>query len=711
MGRRGKKELRVENVMIDEKVQKIRESFLPLRDKRIIIYGSGVVAKRVIEALSDFQIVGILDRTKPEGCVENIPILSWEDVDQNFADLLIIASSAKNCKEIYNRIVYACTYRKIRIFDIEGRNLAEHYALETIDMNTASYYLKNKEELQKKIDEYEAVSFDLFDTLIMRRTLEPADVFDLVELRLQDKGITIPDFKKKRRTAELQSGGKDIYHIYDILSKRLCLDEEEMQLIMNEEIQCEKEYMLPRKVMVELLNYAASQGKTVNIISDMYLTSEILADILSVLGITGYRKIYVSCEYGVGKGNGLFTEYLKDVPGKKCLHIGDNRQADILAAGKCGIDAYEIKSAYDMLTMSGFHRVLIYANRKCDRLFIGDMIAELFNDPFALYLSFGIVHMKEFRMAAKIFFAPIVVQYMQELYILLRKQSYQGILFGARDGYLLKRVYESDLVETMENKPQAIYFYTSRKLVIKATIQTKKDITDFAEYLHSPTVAQNVLSYMFRTHAGSLEIDSWISSNIETILNQSQKTKSNYMQYFEKAGIDTNGKYLFCDLVASGTVHNALNKIFKTEPDGIYLHRLYTGPERDVVADSVYNETEWIANVENKHFLEMFLTSPEPSIIDMMEGGIPVFDKETREDGEMSLLLRMQDHICVETKQLAESLQWDKRLSKDMVCFLLDLVNNTIFEGEAAALSELDFFDDIRMEQYKVFLSKVEKHN
>ena len=692
--------------MLDEKGQKIRESFLSLRDKRIIIYGSGVIAKRVIEALGDFRIVGILDRTKLEGCVENIPILSWEDVDDGFADILIIAARFQNCKEIYNRIVHACTYRKIRIFDIEGQILAESYQLETNDMNTAFYYLKNKEELQKKIDEYEAVSFDLFDTLVMRRTLEPVDIFDLVELRLQDKGITIPDFKKKRRTAELQSGVKDIYHIYDILSQRLRLDEEEMQIIMNEEIQCEKEYMLPRKVMVELLNYAVSRGKTVSIISDMYLTSEILEDMLSAMGITGYRKIYVSCEYGVGKGNGLFTEYLKDVPKKTCLHIGDNRQADILAARQYGIDVYEIKSAYDMLKISGFHKVLLYANRKCDRLFIGDMIAELFNDPFALYLSCGIVRVKELRMAAKIFLAPIIVQYMQKLYNLLRKRSYQGILFGARDGYLLKRIYESNLVETMENKPRAIYFYTSRKLAIKATIQTKKDIADLAEYLRSPTYVQNILSSMFQTHVGLLEIDSWISSNFAKILNQSQKTKRNYMQYFEKNGIDTNGKYLFCDLVSSGTVQNALNRIFKTELDGIYLYRIYSRPERDVVVDSVYHDAESITTRVNMSFLENFVTSPEPSILDMMEGGIPVFDKEVRGDDEISLLLHMQNLICVETKQLAESLQWDKRLSEEMVCFLLDSISNTIFDGEAAALNELNFFDDIRMEQYKVFRSR-----
>ena len=688
--------------MIDWKVQQIRESFLSLKDKRIIIYGSGVIAKRVIEALGDFQIVGILDRTRLEGCIENIPILSWEDVGQNFADILIIAATQQNCKEIYDRIVFSCIYREINIFDLQGQNLAEYYRLETIDINTAQYYLKNKGELQKKIEEYDAVSFDLFDTLIMRKTLEPIDIFDLVEYRLREKGMVIKDFKKKRRTAELESEGKNIYHIYKILSQMLQLDEEETQVILNEELQCEKEYVLSRRDMAEVLEYAALQGKTVSIISDMYLTSEILADILHSVGIDRYHKIYVSCEYEKGKGNGLFEEYLKDVEGKKCLHIGDNRQSDIIAARKYGIDAYEIKNAYDMLKFSNFRKILVHTNSKCDRLFIGNIIAELFNSPFALCMSAGIVHMKKLQIAARTFVVPAVVHYMQELYDLLKRQTYQGVLFGARDGYLFKRLYDSEIFEVVQNKPESIYFYTSRKLAVKASVRSSEDIEEFLTYLGLKTNARSILIQMFNLEENSLDIEQFVSNNFETILEQAETARTHFLQYMEKNGINIWDKYLFCDLISSGTVHSALNKIFHVELDGIYLYRVIGNVKRDLLVNSVFTGQEWVVNQNNTNFLEKFLTSPEPTVIDMGEGGKPVFGNEDRDDNEIGLLEYMQDIICREVEEYITLQKWDKKISKDLACTLLELVNNTIFEDEASVLNELNLIDDLLMNHLKV---------
>ena len=54
---------------------------------------------------------------------------------------------------------------------------------------TAQYGLcllvAQREELAKLIDQYEVISFDIFDTLLMRRVLEPQDVFRLVEYTLR----------------------------------------------------------------------------------------------------------------------------------------------------------------------------------------------------------------------------------------------------------------------------------------------------------------------------------------------------------------------------------------------------------------------------------------------------------------------------------------------------------------------------------------------
>lgn len=149
--------------MRDNRIQEIRSFFLKFQDKKIILYGSGIIARRVIAALEGFSIVGILDRAKMEGDVDGIPLITWDDVDKDTADILIVASLIKNYKEIYNRVVYKCVYRDIEIFGYNGLNISEKYMLESIDPETAFYFTKNREELLKTIDSYDAISFDLFE--------------------------------------------------------------------------------------------------------------------------------------------------------------------------------------------------------------------------------------------------------------------------------------------------------------------------------------------------------------------------------------------------------------------------------------------------------------------------------------------------------------------------------------------------------------------
>ena len=59
--------------------------------------------------------------------------------------------------------------------------------------NTA--YMPSYENLIDKINNYENVSFDIFDTLLKRNVKEPTDVFDIVQRYV---GKEYPNFKVKR---------------------------------------------------------------------------------------------------------------------------------------------------------------------------------------------------------------------------------------------------------------------------------------------------------------------------------------------------------------------------------------------------------------------------------------------------------------------------------------------------------------------------------
>ena len=68
----------------------------------------------------------------------------------------------------------------------------------------------NISKIINKIKKYDIVTFDMFDTLITRKTNNPTQIFDMVELTYNSENKTkIKDFKVKRIKAE-----KDIINTY-----------------------------------------------------------------------------------------------------------------------------------------------------------------------------------------------------------------------------------------------------------------------------------------------------------------------------------------------------------------------------------------------------------------------------------------------------------------------------------------------------------------
>ena len=243
--------------------------FQELKGKKILIYGTGVISKRLIHALFDFNIVGVIDKMHFCGEVEGIPIRMWDEVYRGDAKALIIASLPQNYYEIYHRIVDKCIAYDMKIYGADGRNLLSYYGITFNSRENINFFRKSEEELLDKLIGYEAVSFDLFDTLIMRKSLEPADVFDIVAMKIEKKGIRIPDFRKLRREADLRAEGKDIYTIYNILQQMTHMTDEEKKIVLEEEIECEKNCIVPRKKMIEIMEMVYNQGKTVSIITNM----------------------------------------------------------------------------------------------------------------------------------------------------------------------------------------------------------------------------------------------------------------------------------------------------------------------------------------------------------------------------------------------------------------------------------------------------------
>ena len=181
------------------------------------------------------------------------------------------------------------------------------------------------------------ISFDIFDTLIIRPEVnEPSDVFDLVH-------PDDPSFKEKRLEAarisrlEAESKGLEERKLCEIYKHLPGYDE-------NDEINAELKVCKANKPALTFFNKVKESGKRIIIISDMYLDSSTIEEILQNCGydLTDV-PIYVSSEYGKTKRSGnLFRTVLEheEVEAGKVLHIGDNLISDYLMPKKCGMKSF-----------------------------------------------------------------------------------------------------------------------------------------------------------------------------------------------------------------------------------------------------------------------------------------------------------------------------------------------------------------------------------
>lgn len=351
--------------------------------KRILLYGTGNRAKSYISKIGSNKIYGILDRSKIYGYFCGCKIIEWKEIKIGDVDRLIIASDERYYLEIFQRIRFYCDYYKLSIYTLDGMLLDDSFIRRIAEDRDSKSINICYEDVVKEIDAHDAISFDLFDTLIMRNVLSPLDIFDILQRNLKKEGISLDSFRKRRRTFELEAGG-NIHNIYNKIADGLQMSHEEADHLKKLEIQCEKDHLKFREDVMKCFYYAIKSGKNVSIVSDMYLTNDILKDILLYLGVNADIDIFVSCDFGRNKRNGLFYDYMERVSCNKYLHIGDNYEADVVSANKAHIDAIWLRNGLDLYCIDKKGTAIIEPDSLEERISLGNFICRQYNSPFCI---------------------------------------------------------------------------------------------------------------------------------------------------------------------------------------------------------------------------------------------------------------------------------------------------------------------------------------
>ena len=153
---------------------------------------------------------------------------------------------------------------------------------------------------------YKVVSFDIFDTLLKRDVFFPTDVFVLVEREYSRRFGQQLNFASIRENAEKAAREKSIYQdvTFDEIYSEINLSVSEKSILQQLELDVEASLLHSNIDIQYLFEECLKSGKTIYIVSDMYLPKAFIQKLLNENGYSGYNNIYISNEYKASKSSG-----------------------------------------------------------------------------------------------------------------------------------------------------------------------------------------------------------------------------------------------------------------------------------------------------------------------------------------------------------------------------------------------------------------------
>lgn len=636
--------------MEDQYIQEsFYKNFIEMDCRKIVIYGTGIHTKRLLENIKTNRIVGLMDAAKTGEVMYGKRVLSDQETAAIPGVIIVIVARNSVIHVIYRRIQEFVTKNGIPVYDINGRQ----FVPEDIDIRAKKCFQLKEKDLVQLIDEAKVVTFDIFDTLLCRTVLRPTDVFQLMDEKAGEKSYL---FSEERVRAEQELGiiNYNLDEIYHQMMENNGESEKEIRRLKQLEIETETGVLRKRKVMYNLLEYAHRQGKKVYLLSDMYLPGEIIREILCKKGIEHYDGLYVSTDYRISKEEGLFETIKREKKVKisEWLHIGDNPVSDIDTAAKLGIKTYRIYGTVEMLEESIYAQIVEENHSIEENMVIAYFAAEAFNSPFGNFDQNGKLIVDDEELLARLIIAPVIMKYLSWLIQKLIQNRHDVIFFPSRDGYVLKQIYDEVRGNYSEwQLPPSIYFYTSRRAALTAAAESMEDVYSIVGLPGFGNVSERIKERFDIDMGNNLDIHTISGKEWETLLACCKKERISYVRYLEEKGFYSYRNMALCDFVAAGTVQEALERITNRGIKGYFFLRRQVDSKytEHLNCESLYPMTgdfqEGFHIYRYYYFLENILSSYEPSLKKVDKDGRPEFYEECRSDETKEELKRIHGAI------------------------------------------------------------------
>jgi len=317
----------------------------------------------------------------------------------------------------------------------------------------------------------QVVSFDVFDTALFRCVPEPADVFEVVAIRLQSQtalGVSPLQFRDARVAAEASARRRlwreeraeevTLVQIYEELARLVpALDADRA---LNVELATERATCVVNPDVKKLYARLVQERRRIIFISDTYFPKSFVAELLLAAGYDGPHELHTSSEYAATKERGTLFRCVADVigvPTSAIVHLGDNRRPDVAAARRMGVDGYWYRKRPRPIHAVPSDGSL--ADKIVTRL---EALSDL--DDFTTPQD------RMFRDLGYALAGPLFLGLTQWLVEQLQQEPAQLMLFCARDGAFVQRIY--DLAAASVPLPPSRYLEVSRRSLAFPSFET-----------------------------------------------------------------------------------------------------------------------------------------------------------------------------------------------------------------------------------------------
>lgn len=427
------------------------------------------------------------------------------------------------------------------------------------------------------------VSFDIFDTCLIRRCGEPHKIWDLMAEELFDKDDVRGrlSFVGNRRVAESKLMDENpfptLQDIYDDLnvSQWGFASEKIIQL----EMKVEEQELFPNPKMLEIVKQYRLDGFSIAFISDMYLPSEFLKRILVKFGFCDNDdKVYVSAECKASKNEGSLFDYVfKDTntKAKQWIHYGDNEKSDYLKPKTKGVKSYWIKNtSFTKEEKRWLSESRFYAHKHEIELWAG----------LCRFVRVNLDDSERTERAVDLI-SSLYIPYVQYILEQSQKQGIKILYFLARDAHIFlksaeqfKGIYPNVELRYLKLSRRSLYpcvFYEVDEYEMELTLcqciaQTAAKALEYVgldwNLLSEKTKSSFKTDYRFTSAKKARRFaKSLIENDRELILKNAFEKRQLLLKYLKQEGVLGTSKIASVDLGWIGSCRCILNYILKKE--------------------------------------------------------------------------------------------------------------------------------------------------